>query len=83
MGFYLAPDSSQLCIYRVLKNIGPPHRNRFLKDPLCTTYLLFLTARFLIFQINTKLLINQLKPYFYTRHLTPLLEFKKKECSLS
>ena len=67
----------------VMKNIGRPHRDRLLKHPLCTTYLLFLTVRFVIFQTNTKLLINQLKIYSYTRHLTPLLDFKKKECSLS
>ena len=33
--------------------------------------------RFLIFQINTDFLIDQLEKYFYTRHLTLLLHSKK------
>ena len=40
--------------------------------------------RLVIFQINTDFLINQLTKCFYTRHLTPLLYFKKnKLCSPS
>ena len=34
--------------------------------------------RFVILQINADFLINQLTKYFYIRHLTPLLNFKKK-----
>ena len=33
--------------------------------------------QFLIFQINTDFLINQLKKYFYKKHPTTLLHFKK------
>ena len=35
-------------------------------------------VRFLIFQINTDFLINQLQKYFYTKHLTLLLHSNKK-----
>ena len=38
--------------------------------------------RFVIFQVNAYLPINQLKKYFYTKHLTLLLYFKKKICAL-
>ena len=35
--------------------------------------------RFVIFQVNADFLINQLTKYFYARHLTRLLYFKKKK----
>ena len=35
-------------------------------------------VRLVTSQINTDYLINQLTKYFYTRHLTPVLYFKKR-----
>ena len=48
-----------------------------------TFYLYFQKwVKFVIFQVNADFLINQLTEYFCTRHLTPLLSFKRK-CALS
>ena len=38
----------------------------------------FVTVRFVIFQINTNFLINQLQKYFHGRYLTLLLHYNKK-----
>ena len=46
------------------KKKGALHRKRFSKHPLFTTFSLFLTERFVIFQINTDFLINQLQNIF-------------------
>ena len=35
--------------------------------------------KFVIFQVNADFLINQLTKYFYFKHLTPLLSFKKQK----
>ena len=48
-----------------------------MKHPLFTTFSLFLTVTFLIFQINTDFLINQIQKSFYTGYLTQLLPSNK------
>ena len=68
-GIYIPPSFQ--------KNVGGLHRKRFSKDPLFTTFSLSLTLNEVyIFQINTDFPINQLKKYFHTKRLTPLLHFK-------
>ena len=60
----------------MVKKVCALHRKPFLKHPLLTTFLLFLT-------VNEVFLINQLKKYFYTRHLKLFVPFKRKLLSPS
>ena len=65
----------------ILKKYWPSSSRTFFEMSSLYHISLFLTVRFVIFQINTKFQINHLKKYFYTLHLS--LIFKKKECSVS
>ena len=55
------------------KRIGVFRCKNFSKHPFFTTFSLFL-----IILINTDFLIDQLKRYFYTRQLTPLIHLGKE-----
>ena len=72
-------DFTQETLYLsfISKKNGALHRKGFSKHPLFTTFSLFLTVRFAIFQTNTGFIVNQLKPVF-TQTLYTLLHFKKE-----
>ena len=66
-----------ICIYPLFwKNIGALFIATFFEISTLYHISLFLTVRFVIFQINTKFQINHLKKYFYTLHLS-LISRKK------